>query len=207
MIKVWGRKNSINVQKVMWTLAELGVKHERIDAGGAFGRIKEPAYLRMNPNGLVPTIEDDGLVLWESNTIVRYLAAAYGAGALWPNDPARRAESDKWMDWQLSVAGPAMLPAFWGLIRTPPEQRDAKAIEASRLKCIDAFKILDAALARHFFVAGAEPTIGDIAVGVFVNRWFALPVERPTLSNLAAYQERLKERPGFAEHVAGIPLT
>src|SRR5512132_2654042 len=114
MIKIWGRKNSINVQKVMWAVGELKLAHERIDIGGPFGKNKEPAYLAMNPNGLVPTLEeDDGFLLWESNSVVRYLAAKHGAGTLEPADPRARARAGQWMDWQLPVASPAIFPAFW----------------------------------------------------------------------------------------------
>jgi glutathione S-transferase len=207
MLKIWGRKNSINVQKVMWTVGELGAKHERIDAGMAFGRNKEPEYLKMNPNGLVPVLQDGDLTLWESNVIVRYLAARYGDDTLWPEDPVHRAEADKWMDWVLTTVNPAMLPAFLGLVRTPPEQRDLKAIEASRLKIAEVLQIADSHLAHRLFVAGPTLSMGDIPMGCFVNRWFALPLERPDLPNVAAYYERLKQRPAFVTHVAGIPLT
>jgi glutathione S-transferase len=207
MLKIWGRKNSINVQKVMWTVHEIGLKHERIDAGMAFGRTKEPEYLRMNPNGLVPVVQDGDLTLWESNAIVRYLAARYSEGNLWSKDPAHRAEADKWMDWMTTTINAAIGPIFIGLVRTPPEQRDAKAIEAARLKSIDLIKILDAHLAGRPFVAGAALTMGDIAMGCFVNRWYALPIERPSTPNVAAYLERLKQRPAFVANVAGIPLT
>ncbi|MGZ5845559.1 MAG: glutathione S-transferase family protein, partial [Xanthobacteraceae bacterium] len=148
MIKIWGRNTSVNVQKVMWALGELGVPHERIDVGGSFGKNNEPAYLAMNPNGLVPTLEEDGFLLWESNSIVRYLAAKFGAGSLEPADLRARARASSWMDWQISVAAPALTPVFWGLIRTPPEKRDAAAIEAGKVKSMAAMKILDAQLAK-----------------------------------------------------------
>ena len=132
MIKIWGRNTSSNVQKAMWAVGELELEHTRIDVGGAFGKNKEPAYLAMNPNGLVPTLEEeDGFLLWESNSIVRYLAAKHDKnGVLEPKDLKQRALASQWMDWQLSVLGPAITPAFWGLIRTPPEKRDAAAIKA-----------------------------------------------------------------------------
>jgi glutathione S-transferase len=207
MLKIWGRKNSINVQKVMWTVGELGLKHQRVDVGGPFGRNREPEYLKMNPNGLVPVLEDEGLVLWESNAIVRYLGARYGKDNFWAEDPAKRAESDKWMDWMTTTINPAVFPTFWGLIRTPPEQRDMKAIEAARVKTADLLKIFDDHLARRSYVVGQALSIGDIPMGCFVNRWFALPIERPDYANVAAYYERLKQRPAFMEHVGGIPLT
>ena len=121
MLKLWGRVNSINVQKVLWALEELRVPCERTDAGLQFGVVNDPFYRKMNPNGRVPTIDDDGFVLWESNAIVRYLCAKHGAGSLWPNDLRRRADSDRWMDWATSTVQPAITPVFWGLVRTPPE--------------------------------------------------------------------------------------
>ena len=133
MLKIWGRNTSINVQKVMWAIGELGMPHERIDVGGAFGSTKEPFYLAMNPNSLVPTLEeDDGFILWESNTVVRYLAAKHGAGTLEPADPHERARASQWMDWMLTVCAPAIHPLFWGLIRTPPEKRDHAKIDEAR---------------------------------------------------------------------------
>ena len=207
MLKIWGRKNSINVQKVMWAVGEIGAKHERIDAGMAFGRNKEPAYLKMNPNGLVPVLQDGDLTLWESNVIVRYLAARYGDDSLWPEDPVHRAEADKWMDWMITTINPAILPIFLGLIRTPPEQRDMKAIEAARVKAAEILKIFEDHLAHRLFVAGTTLSMGDIPMGCFVNRWFSLPMERPNLPNVAAYFERLKQRPAFVTHVASVPLT
>src|SRR5947209_6398428 len=130
----------------MWADGEVGLPHERGDNGGEVGGHKGPGYLAMNPNGLVPTLQDGDLTLWESNSIVRYLAARYGAGKLEPADWKSRAHANQWMDWQLSVVGPAISGAFWGLIRTPPEQRDQAAIAASQAKTIEAMKILDAAL-------------------------------------------------------------
>ena len=127
MIKIWGRKTSANVQKVMWAIGEIGLPHERIDIGGPFGQNREPAYLAMNPNGLVPTLEEeDGFLLWESNAIVRHLATKHRAGALEPADLRARALANQWMDWQLSVAAPAITRAFLGLIRTPPEKAQSR---------------------------------------------------------------------------------
>src|SRR5919197_4157345 len=151
MIKIWGRNTSVNVQKVMWAVGELGLPHERIDVGGPFGKNNEPAYLAMNPNGLVPTLEEDGFVLWESNAIVRYLAAKYGAGTLEPADPRARARANSWMDWQLTVAHPPLTPVFWGLVRTPPEKRDHAAIEAGKGKKIPGRTIFHAQPASSEF--------------------------------------------------------
>src|SRR6266568_9421482 len=138
MLKIWGRNTSSNVQKAMFAIGELKLPHQRVDIGGPFGKNKEPAYLAMNPNGLVPTLEDGDVMLWESNTIVRYLGARYGEGTLAPADLKTRALASQWMDWQLSVVAPAIFGTFWGLIRTPPEKRDRAAIAASQAKTTDA---------------------------------------------------------------------
>ena len=207
MLKVWGRKTSSNVQKVMWAIGELGLEHERVDIGGPFGGNKEPSYLAMNPNGLVPTLEEGDLIVWESNTIVRYLAGRYGAGRLEPTDLTTRARASQWMDWQLSVAGPAIGPAFLGLIRTPPEKRDAAAIAASQAKTTDAMKMFDAHLAKNAYAAGNEFSMGDIPVGIMVYRFWQLVPERPPLPNLERWYKAIEQRKGFKDHVAAVPLT
>lgn len=207
MLKVWGRLTSSNVQKVMWAVGELELAHERIDLGGQFGGNREPAYLAKNPNGLIPVIEDGDLILWESNAIVRYLAARYGAGRLQPNDLRNQALASQWMDWQLSVVGPALFPAFWGLIRTPPGQRDQAAIDASRAKTADAFKILNARLASSAFVAGNAFSMGDIPIGVMAYRFRQLVPDRPLLPNFDRWYSALESRPAFRAHVSSIPLT
>ncbi len=206
MLKLWGRINSINVQKVLWTLAELNVAYERTDAGLQFGVVNEPFYRRMNPNGRVPTIEDDGFVLWESNAIVRYLSAKHGAGTLWSNDPRQRADADRWMDWTTSTVAPALTPVFWGLIRTPPEKRNMASIEAEAEKVGQAFQALEQNLEGRDHVAGKSFTMGDIPLGTFVHRWYALAVKRPKLPRVEAYYERLQERAPYKKHVM-LPLS
>ena len=206
MLKIYGRITSINVMKVLWTCAELNIPYEREDVGGQFGKNNEPWYLAMNPNARVPTIDDDGFTLWESNSISRYLACKYGFGKLWPVGTQARADGERWMDWQLSVLGPAMTPLFWGLIRTPPEKRDANAIENGRKATAEAFKILDAHLASRDYVTGNALTIGDIPVAPFVHRWYGLPIERPKLANVEKYYARLGERPGYKQHCM-LPLS
>lgn len=206
MVKIWGRTNSINVQKVMWCAGEIGLQYERIDAGLQFGKNREDWYLAMNPNALVPTIEDDGLVLWESHTIVRYLAARYGGGKLYPADPRTRADGERWMDWALSTLFLDSRNLFWELIRTPPEKRNPELIEKSRKSLCDIWARLDRALAGRKYVAGSELTVGDIPVGAWAFRWYALPIERPDLKNLKAWYERLTERPAYREHVM-LPLS
>src|ERR1051326_581481 len=206
MLKIWGRNTSSNVQKVMWAVGELGLKHERVDFGGKFGGNKQPAYLALNPNGLVPTLQEDDLTVWESNTIVRYLAARYGAGKLEPADWKLRALASQWMDWQLSVLGPAISPAFWGLIRTPPEKRDQAAIAASQAKTTEAMKMFDAALAKRAYAAGAAFSMGDIPVGIMAYRFRQLVPERPALPNFERWYGDISGRPAFKEHVSAIPL-
>ncbi|TAJ30015.1 MAG: glutathione S-transferase family protein [Reyranella sp.] len=200
-MKIWGRANSINVQKVLWTADECGLKYERIDVGGAFGGNDKPWYLKMNPNGIVPTIDDGGRVIWESNSCVRYLAAKYAAGTLWPNDPGQRSEADRWMDWQLSVIARGMGIIFWGLIRTAPDKRDMKAIDEAVAETGQLWARLDGHLADRPYVAGGHLTMGDIPAGCMAYRWFALDIKRPELKNLRAWHDRLATRPGYAQHI------
>ena len=206
MLRIWGRTSSINVQKVMWAVAELGLAHERIDAGGPFGGLDGPDYAAMNPNRLIPVLQDGATVVWESNTIVRYLAARYGAGGLWPEDASRRSEADRWMDWQLTTLQPAIAPIFLGLIRTPPEKRDMALITASAERLGQAMTILDGHLATRPYVAGDALTMGDIPVGCVCWRYANLDVARPDLPNIAAYRERLEQRAGYRAHVM-LPLV
>jgi glutathione S-transferase len=205
MLVVWGRKNSVNVQKVLWCCEEIGLEYERKEAGGAFGVVNTPEYRSINPNRLVPTVDDDGVVLWESNAVVRYLAAKYGGG-LWPDDLATRADADRWMDWQQTALWPALRTVFMGLVRTPPEQRDARAIEESRVKTADVLGILDQYLASRAFVAGDAFTMGDIPLGCAIWRWMALPIERPARPNVQRWFDALSQRSAF-KSVVMLPLT
>ena len=206
MLKIWGRTTSINVQKVLWTCAELDLKYERIDAGQHFGVNKTPEYLAMNPNGLVPTINDDGLILWESHAIVRHLARKHGKGTLWPGDEKVCADADRWMEWYSTTLWLSLRPVFWNLVRVEPDQRDMKLVEESRKKWAGNLKMVEDNLANRQYVAGNAFTMGDIPMGVALHRWFLLPIERPAFPRLAAYYDRLKQRPAFAAHCAA-PLT
>ena len=207
MLKLWGRNNSVNVQKAIWCLEELKLPYERIDAGMQYGVVNEPPFRAMNPNGLVPVIEDGGAVIWESNAIVRYLAAKYGKGTMWAEDPAERAQSDKWMDWCATVYWPPMREVFWGLIRTPPEKRNPELIETSRKKAAEVLKILDAALSGKDYIAGKQLTIGDIPLGTISWRWFGIAdLERVPLPNVEAWFERLSQREAFKKSVL-LPLN
>jgi len=206
MIKVLGRNNSSNVQKVLWALEEMAVDYEREDYGGPFDNTKDDAYRSLNPNSVVPTIIDDDFVLWESNACVRYLASKFGTGSLCPSDPQIRAAADRWMDWQqTTVAGP-ITPVFWGLIRLPEEQRDAQLIARSRDDLETVLGILDQHLKDRQYVAGDEFTMGDIPVGIMVYRWFNLDIKRAPLSALEAWYKRLLAREAFVKTVA-IGLT
>jgi glutathione S-transferase len=202
MLKIWGRVNSINVQKAMWAVAELRIPHERVDAGMQYGVVNTPEYRKLNPNGRVPTIEYDGFVLWESNVIVRYLYAKHG--------PRRTLEegyaAEKWMDWATSTVAAPTTTIFWQLIRTPPEKRDMAAVDAAVKQAGDIFKIADDALASQPYLSGREFGMGDIPFGCFVYRWNALPIERPAHANLSKYYERLKARPAYKQHVM-LPLS
>lgn len=207
MRKLWGRASSSNVMKVLWTLEELGLDYERIDAGGTFGRTREAAYRAMNPMGLVPTLEEeDGWSLWESNSIARYLCNAYAPGGpLYPAEPRARAKVETWMDWTLGHLTAPMVTIFFTHVRLPEPQRDWTAEAKAREDAGRLFRIVDAQLAGRRFLCGEHVTLADIALGCWVHRWFLLPIERPDLPRLAAYYEALKTRPGFVKHVA-LPL-
>ncbi len=198
-LRVLGRKTSYNVQKVLWCAAELGLPVEREDYGGHFGRTREAHYLQLNPNGTVPTVIDGDLVLSESNAIVRYLCNRYGPTAFYPPQPGERALAERWMDWQIASLAEAFLPLYRGLVR---EARAPAELEASRARSAELFALVDHALAGRAFLAGAGPTVAEIALGPLVYRWLALPLERPDLPRLAAWYGRLEQRPAFREHVA-----
>jgi glutathione S-transferase len=203
MLTIWGRLNSHNVKKVAWFAQELGIEHVRYDVGGKFGM--DRAYLAKNPNALIPTIEDGQLVLWESNAILRYLAARHGGEAFWPADPAVRALADRWMDWQFGYAD-AQRGAFVNLIRRKPEDCDRAAVERSAQASAKQMAILDRYLAEVPWLSGASFGIGDVPMGVYANTWFNLDIERPDLPHVANWYARLRERPGYASQVM-IPLT
>ncbi|HWT09939.1 MAG TPA: glutathione S-transferase family protein [Roseomonas sp.] len=206
MRKLWGRASSSNVMKVLWTLDELGLPYDRIDAGGAFGRTRDAEYRAMNPMGLVPTLqEDDGWSAWESNTICRYLCNTTPGNALYPAEPRARAAVETWMDWQLGHVTAPMVTIFFTHVRIPEPDRDWAAEKKAREDAGRLWKIVDSALAGRRFLCGDQVTLADIALGCWVHRWFALPIERPDLPNLATYYAAMKTRLGFVQHVA-LPL-
>ena len=208
MITIHGRNNSINVQKAMWAVGEVGVACERLDIGGPFGGNDTPEYRALNPNGLVPVLVDGDTIIWESHTIIRYLGAVHGVGGIWAENPAERTLADRWMDWAVASLQPSMTTVFQGLIRTPEPERDMNAIHRAAAALRTVWGILDAHLADRAFVAGSRFTMGDIPVGAFYRRYTLLPaIERAVLPHCDAWLARLHKRPAFAEHVGGIPLT
>ena len=201
MIRSWGRRSGFNVQKVLWLMDELQLDYDHTELGGDFGGLDDPDFRAMNPHGKVPVIEDEGVVVWESHTILRYLAAKYGAGSLWSTDPAIQSLSDRWMDWSLSRLQPDFMDLFWGFYRTPPSQHDPDFIKAAEQKCGEDFKLLDAHLADQPFLAGDGFTVGDVPAGTALFRYFSLEIEHPDVPNVQAWYDRLKDRPGFRAHV------
>jgi glutathione S-transferase len=208
MLKIWGRNTSSNVQKVIWALGEMKVPFERIDVGGTFGKTKEAPYLAMNPNSLVPTLEEeDGFTLWESNSICRYLAAKHQNRTLEPADLRTRALAHKWMDWQLSVMAPAITPVFWQMIRTPADKRDMAAVAASKEKTIAAAKIMNEQLSKTQYLAGNDFSYGDIPIGIMIYRYMQLIPGRPATPHLDRWYAAISSRPAFKEQVAVVPLS
>ena len=207
-ITIWGRANSVNVQKVLWCLSELDLAYTRIDAGMAFGRNQEPDYLAMNPNGRVPTLVDGDFVLWESNSIMRYLALAYRPqSTLYPSAPRRRAAVDRWLDWTLSTMQPVDRPVFWALVRTPVEQRDMAAIQRDVDAEAAQWRIVEAQLASRRFIEGDEFTLADIALGAYARRWLGVEgVRKPRLAQLERWFAEFAERGGFQQFIAP-PMT
>src|SRR6266851_3847832 len=192
MLRILGHASSINVRKVLWACEEIGIAYTRTDDGPELAR---------NPNGLVPVIVDGDFVLWESNSIIRYLANKWAAGALLPRAPQARAEVDRWIDWQATELNNSWRYAFSAIVRRNPAFGDAGQLEASKKAWTDMIAILDAQLFRTgSYVAGAAFTLTDIPIGLSVNRWFMTPVERPAFAAVAAYYERLSKRPAFLKH-------
>jgi glutathione S-transferase len=208
--KVWGHAKSGNVQKVLWSLEELSVPFERIDAGGPFGRVREADYLKLNPNGLVPTLEDDGVVLWESHAIVRYLFAKHGAAPAYPDGPAARARADAWTDWAGNTFWPVVRALVVQAFRTKAAERDERAIATAVTGAGAALAILDDELRARPYLAGNDFTYGDVSLAVAARRWFELPTEapfaRPAAPAFEAWYARIAARPAFERWVA-VPFV
>ena len=203
-LQIWGRANSVNVQKVLWCCHELDVAYERIDAGMQFGRNGEADYLAMNPNGRVPTLVQGDFVLWESNSIMRYVALAYGATSrLYPSTPKVRAGMERWLDWTLTTLQPAERPLFWGLVRTPVADRDMAALQKAADANALLWEMVDRQLSRQTWMEGDDFSLADIAIGCYARRWFGVEgVTRPALPHLQRWYQAISVRPGFQTYVA-----
>lgn len=202
MLKIWGRRNSFNVQKVMWLVGELGIAHEHIPAGGSFGGLDRPEFLALNPHGRVPLIEDAGNAVWESHTILRYLAARFGASHFWPDDAGERSQFERWMDWSQTALQPAFLSdVFWGFYRTPEAQRDWPRIRRGIERCSAHFLLLDRWLEGRRHMLGDDLSLADIAAGTTLYRYFNLDIPRPDIPNVQAWYGRLSERDSYRDHV------
>ncbi|WP_431275022.1 glutathione S-transferase family protein [Variovorax ureilyticus] len=212
MLNIWGRISSINVRKVVWCAQELGLDFQRTEAGGKFGVVQTPEYLGMNPNAMVPVIDDgegeDRVVLWESNVIVRYLCAKHSMGRLYPERLAERFDAERWMDWQQTTLNPVSGGAFKQWVRTPAAQREPEVIARSVNATEPLFALLDAHLATRTFLLGDRFTMADIPVGCEAHRWFGLPqteYTRPSWPNVERWFADLRTRTG-ARGVLDLPL-
>ncbi len=201
MLTVWGRRSAFNVQKVLWLIGELELDHHHIDAGGAAGGLDTPDFLAMNPTGRIPVIDDDGTIVWESHTILRYLAARHGAGRFWSADPARRSHIERWMDWGHTRLEPAFMDLFWGYYRTPEDRRDAAFIADAMARSTACFRLLNDQLTGKAYLAGDALTLADIPSATTLYRYFELDIERPRLPAVEAWYARLCDRLAFRQHI------
>jgi glutathione S-transferase len=206
-LHIWGRLNSINVQKVLWLCEDLKIPFERTDAGMQYGVNKTQFYLQLNPNGLVPVIKDNELVLWESHAILRYLSKKHDvADILYPKSADQAAKIDQWLDWYNTTAWPVMRPLFWGFIRTKPEERNLQELEKTRVQMSSILKILDNQLKSTPWVTGDHFTIADLPLALIAFRWFNLPIEREDYQHLSRWFKQIELRPGYIKY-ASAPLT
>jgi glutathione S-transferase len=201
MLEVWGRRNASNVMPVMWAIGELALPHVRYDVGGSFGGLDTPAYRAINPNGRIPTIRDQGDIVWESNAIVRHLCRRYGQGSLLPDTERHRTTADQWMDWHKTTPYPPYIELFWAIVRTEPAHRDPSRIARLAALTASALEVLERHLIGRAFLLGDRLTMADVPLGPMIHRYLALEVERPDLPNIRAWYERLCARPAFREHV------
>ncbi len=198
---IYGRRNSSNVIPVLWSLDEVGMPFERRDVGGSFGGLDEPGFRALNPNGRIPVMDDAGFILWESNAIVRYVAAAYGGGTIAPASPQAWARADQWMDWYKTTFYGPFVTMFQAIVKTEPGLRDLSGIARLAGQIGELLRIPNGFLQRQDFLAGPVPSIGDIPLGAAIERYFTLQIERPRLPALEAWHARLRERPAYQAHV------
>jgi glutathione S-transferase len=201
MITLWGRKSSINVQKVTWTLAELGLAYEHKNVGGDQGGLNTPEFLKLNPQGLIPVLQDDDLTIWESHAIVRYLCAKYAENNLWFTDPAKQSLSERWVDWTITTLQPYYLGLFWMFFRMPPEKRKQKEITATVNQCEKKFALLDNHLAHQPYLAGNQFTMADIPAGSLLYRYFEMGLDVSRPPHLMQWYERLAERDAYQKTI------
>ena len=201
MLTLWGRKSAFNVQKVLWLLLELGTKFEHREVGGKFGGLDDPAFLALNPHGRIPVLKDEKAVVWESHTILRYLAASYGSRAFWSEDPATRSIADRWMDWSQSTLQPSFMRLFWGYFRTPPEQRCQSAIESAQEECERHFMLLESQLKKSPFLGGHSFSLADIPAGTSLYRYSEMGLGVSIPPCVGAWYARLRERPAYQSSV------
>ena len=200
MLQIYGRKNSNQVIQLMWTVAELGLEHVRHNVGGSFGGLDSEEYGKLNPNRLVPTIDDNGFVLWESYAIIRYLCRQYGQGTLWPEDSQQAALADQWMEWTNSRFMGTFFPIFWSLIRTAKDQQDPDRIAQSAKATGKLLQIFEQHMQRRDFVTGDQLTMGDIPLGSMMFKYYSLDIERPSLPNIESWYARLCQREAYQIH-------
>jgi glutathione S-transferase len=200
MLTVYGRATSSNTQLVMWAIGELGLEHERLDYGGAFGNTGTPEFRAMNPMGLVPVLRDGSLTMFESGAILRYLAGRYGSEPFWPSDPVRRAALDVWAEWGKVTLAPPLTALYIGIVRTPPSRQDEARIAEGVAATEKLLRILAARLGEGPWLAGSDFTFADLAVAYLLYRYYTLPIARTTIPGIAAYYARLQERPAFRAH-------
>jgi|SRR5262245_23847376 glutathione S-transferase len=202
MLTIYGRKSSFNVQKVMWLVGELGIAHRRIEMGGSFGGLDTAEFRAMNPHGRVPVIDDDGVIVWESHAILRYVAARYGDGAFWSDSPAERSQAERWMDWSQCTLQPDFLTGvFWGFYRTPADQRNMPAIDEKIRRCGQHFQLLDGILADRGFLLGEQFSLADIPAATHLYRYFNIDIARPSLPNVERWYRTLQMRSAYRAHV------
>jgi len=202
MLRIWGRRSSFNVEKVMWLIGELELAHEHIDAGGSAGGLDSQAFLAMNPHGRIPVIRDGDTIVWESRAILRYLAARHSAGRFWSDDPAQRAGVDGWMDWSQTALQPDFLGGvFWGFYRTPEDKRSWPAINAALSRCAWHFGKLDRLLEGRTFLLGETLSLADITAGTSLYRYFELEIERPKLPQVERWYRTLQAREAYRTHI------
>ena len=201
MLKIWGRRTSSNVQKVMWLVAELGLEHERIDVGGRFGGLDSPEFLKMNPHGRIPVLEDGSTVIWESHAILRYVAASSRDERFWPADPAARARSDQWIEWTQTGLQRSFMDLFWGFYRTPEPERDPAFVKSALERTNSDFQVLDGLMEERRFLSGDSLALADIPAGTTLYRYFEMDIVRPSLPNIEAWYARLQESQAYRDHV------